>query len=46
MGDSGTVITSAVWTAAIQPIYNKYYTFLQFLSWIILKCLAFSGVCY
>lgn len=46
MSDTGAVITSAVWEAATQPVYHKYYTFLQFLTWIILKCLAFPGVCY
>lgn len=37
MSDIGTVITSVVWKAATQPISNKYYTFPQFLTWIILK---------
>lgn len=37
MSDTGTVVTSIVWKAATLPTSNKYYTFLQFLTWIILK---------
>lgn len=37
MSDIGAVVTSVVWKAATLPTSNKYYTFLQFLTWIILK---------